>query len=59
MKKEYMKNYKKEKIITRVIDFYERDTNILEYSKTINFSAFVKNALQKAMEESKNGKGHL
>lgn len=47
-------NYKK-KCKTRKIDFYtnSNDKALYEYSKTINFQSFVKNALKEAMKGAK------
>lgn len=57
--KQAKRNYKR-KCKTRKIDFYtnSREQALYEFSKTINFQAFVKNALENALNDAMiSGKG--
>lgn len=54
MKNTPQSRYKQAKVKTRRVDFYPADAKILAYSHEINFAAFVKEQLEKAMKESKN-----
>lgn len=48
-------NYKR-KCKSRKVDFYLHDQALYNFSKTINFNKFVKNALKEALERThKNG----
>ena len=50
-------NYKK-KCKSRKVDFYLHDQALYNFSKTINFQAFVKNALENALNDAMiSGKG--
>lgn len=52
-------NYKK-KCKSRKVDFYLHDQDLYNFSKSINFNRFVKNALKEALERKhKNGYWHL
>lgn len=42
--------YKRAKVETRRVDFYPADAEILEFSRGINFAAFVKEKLIEAMK---------
>ena len=52
MKKESLRRYLK-KCRNRSIMFYLCDAKIYDFSKTIDFSAFVKKSLRDAMAEKK------
>ena len=43
------RNYKN-KCKSRIIDFYLHEQDLYNFSKTINFNKFVKNALKEALE---------
>lgn len=47
--------YQKEKCKQRIIMFYPKDQDIYEYSKTINFQAFIKAKLRELKEGGDNG----
>lgn len=48
MNKNYdaQKRYRKKNVVTRYIDFYPKDMELLDLSKTINFQQFVKQCLK-------------
>ena len=56
MKNTPQARYKKAKVETRRVDFYPADTNILAFSREINFAAFVKEKLEEAMKEKSDEK---
>ena len=47
--KEALKKYKK-KCKVKTITFYKHEADLLKFANSINFQAFVKNALQQAKE---------
>lgn len=60
MKNTPQARYKRAKVETRRVDFYPADTEILTFSREINFAAFVKEKLEEAMKEKQNnGKANL
>lgn len=59
MKNTPQARYKRAKVETRRVDFYPTDTEILAFSREINFTAFVKKRLEEAMKEKNNGKANL
>ena len=59
MKNTPQARYKREKVETRRVDFYPPDAEILAFSRKINFAAFVKENLKKAMKEKNNDKADI
>lgn len=47
--KEALKKYKKQCKV-KTITFYKHEADLLKFANSINFQAFVKNALQQAKE---------
>lgn len=47
------KKYMKDKVTTKRVDFYIKDTELLQFIKKINFSKFVKDKIRE--EIKKNG----
>ena len=56
MKNTPQARYKRKKVKTRRVDFYPADERILEFSREINFAAFVKEKLDEAMKEKSDEK---
>lgn len=54
---EEIKRVYKHKCKSKLITFYNKDKALLDYANTINFQAFVKNALKEAMKGT-NNHGH-
>lgn len=54
MKNTPQARYKRAKVETRRVDFYPADTEILAFSREINFSAFVKEKLKEELKEKQN-----
>lgn len=60
MKNTPQARYKRNKVVTRRVDFYPTDAKILAFSREINFAAFVKEKLKEAIKEKQNnGKTNL
>lgn len=57
MKNTPQARYKRAKVETRRVDFYPKDAEILAFSREINFAAFVKETLEKAMKEREKNNG--
>lgn len=55
MKNTPQARYKLAKVETRRIDFYPADAEILDFSRSINFSAFVKEKLKEELKQKKEG----
>lgn len=54
MKNTPQARYRATKVKTRCVDFYPNDIELLNFSRQINFAAFVKEKLNEALKEKKD-----
>lgn len=59
MKNSPQARYKAAHVITRCVDFYPGDADILALSRDINFAQFVKTKLREEKETRDHGKADL